>query len=122
MTKPFLLYIDGVEVGGGSRKNKLGPTMASLPSAVSKFVASISGIAMSLAYSVLAVFQAIFSLFQELLSGVIKLGESVVELVLDVFQGTLGFVAANFIMIVLLGGGYYLYTRRSKGDRGRSRK
>jgi hypothetical protein len=105
---------------------------ASLAATLSEFAASLSSIALSLFNAVLAVFYSIFNLAQNLVGNAVVLGNSLVKLTLGVFQGVFGFIAgmnpvhtalaredlrildllANFIVILVLGGGYYLYTKK----------
>jgi len=87
----------------------------SVSAALSNFLSALAGIGMSLVHSVFAVFQAIFALCTELLQGILSLGQSIVTLALDLFQGVFGFIAANLFAIIIIGGGYYVYTRRQRG-------
>jgi len=92
-----------------------------LTQAFSNFLQSLTGIGISLFNSGLAVFQAILALFQGLLQNIIQLAHAFITLGLDVFQGVLGFVTANFVILGVLGGGYYWYTNRQQGGRRSSR-
>ncbi|KAF8078366.1 hypothetical protein FPV67DRAFT_1663119 [Lyophyllum atratum] len=90
----------------------------SITSSVSNFVSAVAGIVMSLLQSVFAVFQAIFALGADIIHSVLSLGQHLVAMVLDLFQGVFGFVAANIVAIGVLGVGYYIYTQ-TQARRGR---
>ncbi|TFK41370.1 hypothetical protein BDQ12DRAFT_733661 [Crucibulum laeve] len=92
--------------------------MPSVTSSISNFVASIFGIFASLFSSVLAVFQGIFALGWDVIHTALTATQHVIAMVADLFQGVLGFVAANFVAIAVLGGAYYLYTLRTQRSRG----
>ncbi|KAF7437066.1 hypothetical protein PC9H_003900 [Pleurotus ostreatus] len=91
-----------------------------LTSAFSEFLHSLTAIAGSLANSIIAVFTAILALCQGAILGLFSLGNSLVKLVLDVFQGLAGFVAGNFIIIAVLIGAYFVYQSR-QGNRAQTR-
>lgn len=109
-----------------------------LTSAFSEFLHSLTAIAGSLANSIIAVFTAILALCQGAILGLFSLGNSLVKLVLDVFQGLAGFVAGefnqcflcvfvmlsfgsgNFIIIAVLIGAYVVYHSR-QGNRAQKR-
>lgn len=113
-------------------------TMApTLTNAFSEFLHSLTNIAGSLANSIIAVFTAILVLCQNTILGLFSLGNSLVKLVLDVFQGFAGFVAGeyddnicyvfvlnpytgNFILLAVLIGAYFLYQSR-QGNRSQTR-
>jgi len=95
---------------------------SSLAAAVSNFLQALTAIAASLVNSVLAVIQAIFALGAELLNGVLQLVQAFVAFGTDLFGSVLGFVAAHFVALLVLGGGYYLYTTRAQGGRSGSTK
>jgi len=92
---------------------------ATIPSALSDFLSSITAVFFSLVNSVLAVFQAFFLLGKDILSSAIQLAQSLVTLVLGLLQGVYGFAAANLLVLVVLGGGYYFYTTRQTKGRGK---
>jgi len=98
--------------------------MATITAALSNFVQALASIVGSLLSSVLAVFQAILALGQELLSGVLQLVQAFVSFGTDLFGSVLGFVAAHFVALLVIGGGYYLYTQQGGrvGSRGGSKK
>ncbi|OJA21263.1 hypothetical protein AZE42_02537 [Rhizopogon vesiculosus] len=89
--------------------------MSTIITALTKFGQSLAAIGLSLLYSVLAVFQAVFALAQSTIENILKLGQSISTLVLELFQGVFGFVIANFAAIIVIGGGYYLYMLRQQG-------
>jgi len=89
--------------------------MSTIITALTKFGQSLAAIGISLLYSVLAVFQAVFALAQSTIENILKLGQSISTLVLELFQGVFGFVIANFAVIIVIGGGYYLYMLRQQG-------
>ncbi|KAH7911236.1 hypothetical protein BJ138DRAFT_1006999 [Hygrophoropsis aurantiaca] len=93
--------------------------MAPMTTALTNFLQSLMAIGTSLLFSILAVFQSFFDLGRESLSSILKLGNSIVTLALELFQGVFGFIAANFLALGVLGGAYYLYTLREqkKGQR-----
>ncbi|KAJ6509313.1 hypothetical protein C8R47DRAFT_1208500 [Mycena vitilis] len=84
-----------------------------IASTISDFLNAISALFFNLINSVLAVFQAIFLLGKDIIASVIQLAQSFVFLVLGLLQGAYGFIAANLLAIVVLGGGYYFYTTRN---------
>jgi len=90
-----------------------------ITSAFSDFASSLSNIAFSLVNSILAFFQALFVLGKDFVGAVLQLGQSIVAFALHFFQGVFGVVSANILAIVLLGGGYYLYTTRQNKARGK---
>jgi hypothetical protein len=99
------------------------------------FFQSLTGIGISLLNSAFVVFQAIVALFQSLFQNSIQLVQAFIKLGLDVFQGVLGFITgesqppswascililvslANFLVLAVLGGGYYFYSTRHSGTR-----
>jgi len=85
-------------------------------------VHSLSGIGVSILNAILGVFYAIFALGQTLFASVVQFGQSVLKLGMDVFQGVFGFVAANFFVLLIVGGGYYWYTQNQKGQGGKRGK
>jgi len=90
----------------------------SLTNAFVNFFQALTSIGMSLSIAVLAVFQAILALFQQLFQNVMALFQAFVRLGLEVFQGVFGFVTANFLVLAVIGGGYYWYTTgRGRGAR-----
>ncbi|KAE9410792.1 hypothetical protein BT96DRAFT_912245 [Gymnopus androsaceus JB14] len=97
-----------------------------LSSAVSEFVNALSSIIAGLFNSLMAVFQAIIAFFMSIFTSTIQLFQSFLKLGIDVCQGVVGFVAANFLAIAVLGGAYYFYTnsqsQRSGGTRKLARK
>ncbi|KAF8168316.1 hypothetical protein B0H34DRAFT_685078 [Crassisporium funariophilum] len=92
--------------------------MPSVVNAISNFAASIVGIFVSLFNSVFAVFHAIFALGADIVNSVLTVVKHMVSMVLELFQGVLGFIAANFIAIAVIGGAYYLYTVYQSKNRG----
>ena len=105
--------------------------MAAIHSAFANFLQALSGIVNGIVNSILAVFQAFLALGQELLSGVFQIGQAVLKLAADLTQDVVGFVlgacdlphswrvfnvtrhcVANFFLLLVLGGGYYLYSTR----------
>jgi phage-related protein len=100
----------------------------SITSSISNFLGGIAGVVVSLFNSLFAVFTAILALGTDIIQSVLSVAQHVVTMVLDLFQGVFGFVAgmsderrdrvvaplitylANIVAIVVLGGGYYLYT------------
>jgi len=94
-----------------------------ISSAVSEFINAITSIVGGLFNSLMAVFQAILAFFMNILSGAIQLVQSFLKLGIDMCQGVVGFVAANFVAIAVLGGAYYFYTNSQRGQRtGRTMK
>ncbi|KAA1468578.1 hypothetical protein DENSPDRAFT_833925 [Dentipellis sp. KUC8613] len=89
-----------------------------LQASVGRFAGSLAEIGTSLVHSLIAVFFAVISLFQTIISSILHLTQSVVQLGLDVFQGVAGFAMANFFMIAVLGGAYYVYTTKYRSKRG----
>jgi len=89
--------------------------MSSIIAALINFGQSMAGIGVSSLHSVLAVFQAVFALAQNTIENILKLGQSITTLVLQLFQGVFGIVVANFAAILVVGGVYYLYMLRQQG-------
>ncbi|KAI0936064.1 hypothetical protein AcV5_004300 [Taiwanofungus camphoratus] len=89
--------------------------MSSLSSAVANLLSALTSIAANLANSVLAVLQAILALAQHFVGGLLQLAKAFVDFGTSLFQGVLGFVAANFVAILLVGGAYYWYTNYYRG-------
>ncbi|KDR84779.1 hypothetical protein GALMADRAFT_82780 [Galerina marginata CBS 339.88] len=96
--------------------------MPSVVQAVTNFFSAIVGIFISLINSVLAVFQAIFALGVDVVNSVFSVVKHLIAMVTDVFSGVIGFIAANFVAIAVLGGGYYAYTVYQSRNRGGVRK
>ncbi|KAH9487134.1 hypothetical protein JR316_0001203 [Psilocybe cubensis] len=92
--------------------------MPSIVHAITEFINSIVGIVFSLVQSVFAVFHAIFALGGDVITSVFKVAQHLIAMVTDVFQGALGFIAANFFAIAALGGAYYIYTVYQARNRG----
>jgi len=92
--------------------------MPSLQAAFFDFMQALNAIGNALLSSVMAVFQAIFGLGQQLLGAVFSLFRAVAQLFIDVSQNAIGFVFANFFVLLIIGGGYYWYTNRSASGRG----
>ncbi|KAF8971548.1 hypothetical protein BDZ97DRAFT_1787055 [Flammula alnicola] len=92
--------------------------MASVMQPLSKFVNSLMGIFVSLMNSVFAVFQAIFALGANIVNSVLAIMKHLVTMVMELFSGIFGFIAANFVAIAVLGGAYYIYTVYQSRNRG----
>ncbi|PPQ90458.1 hypothetical protein CVT25_014976 [Psilocybe cyanescens] len=92
--------------------------MPSIVHAATEFINAIVGIFVSLTQSVFAVFHAIFALGADVITSVLKVAQHLIAMVTDVFQGALGFIAANFVAIAALGGAYYIYTVYQARNRG----
>ncbi|KAJ4476728.1 hypothetical protein J3R30DRAFT_3221284, partial [Lentinula aciculospora] len=92
----------------------MAPTISS---AFSEFMSALTSIGASLFNSLMAVFQAILAFFINVLSSTIQLFQSVLKLGIDMCQGLVGFVAANFLALATIGGGYYWYTTRQRQNR-----
>jgi len=89
---------------------------ATIASSFSDFLSALTAVFFNLINSILAVFQAIVVLGKDILGSCVQLGQSLVTLVLGLLQGVYGFVAANLLVLGVLGGGYYFYTtRQTKG-------
>lgn len=107
--------------------------MSTIITALTNFGQSLAAIGLSSLHSVLAVFQAVFGLVQNTIENILKLGQSISTLVLQLLQGVVGFVIggssfqvpcachdscfcpANFVAILAIGGAYYLYMLREQG-------
>ncbi|KAF8213291.1 hypothetical protein K438DRAFT_1504391, partial [Mycena galopus ATCC 62051] len=83
-----------------------------IASALSDFLNAIIAVFFSLLNSVLAFFQAIAVLGKDIIASGVNLVQSFVALALGLLQGAYGFIAANLLAVVVLGGGYYWYTQR----------
>ena len=66
--------------------------MSTIIAAFTNFGISLAAIGLSLLHSVLAVSQAIFALVQNTIENILKLGHSITTLVLELFQGFVGFI------------------------------
>ncbi|KAK7694376.1 hypothetical protein QCA50_001562 [Cerrena zonata] len=86
--------------------------MSAVYSAFANFIQALGGIVGGIMNSVLAIFQAFLALVKALLSGVFQVGQAILKLGADLTQDVVGFVFANFFLILVLGGGYYLYSTR----------
>jgi len=71
--------------------------MPSVMHAVTNFVNAIVGIFVQLFNSIFAVFHAIFALGLDVVNSVVTVVQHLVAMVLDLFQGVLGFVAGEFL-------------------------
>jgi len=69
--------------------------MSTIIAALTNFGQSLVAIGLSLVHSVLAVFQAVLALVQSTIENILKLGQSITTLVLELFQGVLGFVVGR---------------------------
>jgi len=69
--------------------------MATITAALTNFGQSVAVIGLSSLLSVLAVFQAIFALVQKTIENILKLGQSITILVLELSQGVFGFVVGR---------------------------
>lgn len=69
--------------------------MSTIIAALTNFGQSLVVIGLSLVHSVLAVFQAVFALLQSTIENILKLGQSITTLVLELFQGVFGFVVGR---------------------------
>ncbi|KAI8995341.1 hypothetical protein BD414DRAFT_479257 [Trametes punicea] len=96
--------------------------MSSVSSAIGNLVQSLAAIGASLLNSVFAVIQAIFALVQDLVASVLQLAQAFISFAAGLFQGVVGFVAANFFAVILVGGLYYWYTHRQGGTASQSHK
>ncbi|KAF7339653.1 hypothetical protein MSAN_02180200 [Mycena sanguinolenta] len=92
---------------------------ATIASALSDFLNAVSAVFFSLVNSVLAFFQAIAVLGKDIFASAINLVQSFVALALGLLQGVYGFIAANFLAVIVLGGGYYWYTQRNAPKQGK---
>ncbi|KAJ3498677.1 hypothetical protein NLJ89_g10186 [Agrocybe chaxingu] len=81
--------------------------MPSVTHAVSDFVTAVTGIFVSLFNSIFAVFHAIFALGVDVVSSVLTLIKQIIAAIMELFQGVLGFILANFVAIAVVGGAYY---------------
>ncbi|KAH8835368.1 hypothetical protein DL96DRAFT_1573920, partial [Flagelloscypha sp. PMI_526] len=96
--------------------------MPSVTSAISDFTNAVVNIFAQLGQSLIAVFQAIIALFWNAITSILHLGQSVIQLFFELFQGVAGFIVGtigNFLILGVLGGGYYFYTTRQNGRKNR---
>ncbi len=68
---------------------------STISSAFSECLSAFTGIAMSLFYSLLGVLQAMFALGKNTIGAVLQLGQSIVKLGVDLFQGLFGFATGE---------------------------
>ncbi|PCH33424.1 hypothetical protein WOLCODRAFT_62851 [Wolfiporia cocos MD-104 SS10] len=92
--------------------------MATVSAAVSNLIEAFAAIGASLYNSILAVLLAFVALGEEVVSGVIHLVQAIVAFGTDLFGSVLGFVAAHFVALLVIAGGYYWYTHSQSGRRG----
>ncbi|KAG7099470.1 hypothetical protein E1B28_001319 [Marasmius oreades] len=85
-----------------------------ITSALSEFITALTNVAAGLVNSLLAVFGAILALGTNTAKAVLQFAQSVLKLGTDLCQGVVGFVAANFFVLVVLGGVYYWYTNQNQ--------
>jgi hypothetical protein len=69
--------------------------MSSIVAALTNFGQSLAGIGVSSLYSVLAVFQAVFALAQNTVENILKLGQSITTLVMQLFEGVFGLIVGK---------------------------
>ncbi|KAF7339836.1 hypothetical protein MVEN_01900200 [Mycena venus] len=91
----------------------------SISGALADFVNAITGVLLSLFNSVLAFFQAIAVLGKDIIASGINLVQSFIALALGLLQGVYGFIAANLLAVVVLGGGYYCIPSEQTNKPGR---
>ncbi|KAJ3751567.1 hypothetical protein EV360DRAFT_56688 [Lentinula raphanica] len=97
----------------------MAPTISS---AFSEFVNALTSICAGLFNSLMAVFQAIIAFFMNVLGSAVQLFQSILKLGIDMCQGLVGFVTANFLALAMIGGVYYWYTNSQRQKRGGQRK
>ncbi|KAJ3736936.1 hypothetical protein DFJ43DRAFT_1048491 [Lentinula guzmanii] len=93
----------------------MAPTISS---AFSEFINALTSILAGLFNSLMAVFQAIIAFFVNVFSSTIQLFQSILKLGIDMCQGLVGFVAANFLALATIGGIYYWYTTSQRQKSG----
>ncbi|KAF9557856.1 hypothetical protein CPC08DRAFT_639781 [Agrocybe pediades] len=84
--------------------------MPSIIHAATELVTSIVGIFVAIFNSIFAIFHGAFALVGDVFGSVFTVASHLIAMVTNMFQGVLGFVAANFFAIAVLGGAYYMYT------------
>ncbi|KAL0072183.1 hypothetical protein AAF712_001107 [Marasmius tenuissimus] len=89
----------------------------SISAAISDFINALTSMAAGLVNSVFAVFSAILALGTDIIQTAAQFVTSIVKLGIDLCQGVVGFVAANFFVLAILGGVYYVYNNRTPGGR-----
>ncbi|KAJ7071238.1 hypothetical protein C8F01DRAFT_423675 [Mycena amicta] len=94
--------------------------MTQIASAVSDFLSALTGLFFGLLNSVLAFFQAVVVLGKDILGTIVHLAQSLVALVFGLLQGVYGFIAANLLALVVVGGAYYFYTTSNRGRKRRA--
>ncbi|KAI0034924.1 hypothetical protein K488DRAFT_44429 [Vararia minispora EC-137] len=87
----------------------------SVQGAIGGFVGSVSHIGSDIVQAVFTLFGAFLAFGQALMTAALQAGQAVLKLGTDLFQSVAGFVFANFFVLMIIGGGYYLYTTRSQG-------
>ncbi|KAJ3882310.1 hypothetical protein F5051DRAFT_468451 [Lentinula edodes] len=93
----------------------MAPTISS---AFSEFASALARIGGGLFNSLMAVFQAILAFFMDVFGSTIQLLQSILKLGIDMCQGLVGFVAANFLALATIGGAYYWYTTSQRQKSG----
>ena len=116
--------------------------MSALVRAFSNFAQAISNIAFAVLNAGLAVFNAVVLLGKEIVSAVFDILQAVVQLFTELLQDTIGFIfgerfhllwqtganvngvscLANFFLLLVLGGAYYLYTNYSSSSRSKGKR
>ncbi|EEB90004.1 hypothetical protein MPER_11849 [Moniliophthora perniciosa FA553] len=83
-----------------------------ITSALQDFINAVTSLAAGVINSVLAVFTALWGFGVDIFTTLVQLAQSVLKFGIDLCQGVIGFVVANFFAIAVIGGAYYLYTNR----------
>ncbi|KAH9996582.1 hypothetical protein BJV77DRAFT_1181303 [Russula vinacea] len=87
---------------------------------LNNFIASIVTAGTSLGQAVVALFHLVLAFGHFWIDKFVQLVQTCIHLGFDLFRGVAGFVVANFFVILFLGGGYYLWSARTR--RGRERR
>jgi len=79
---------------------------------------AILGLFQNLLGAVLGIFNGILSAGVSLVAGIFNAFGSLVQSILGLVGGTIGVLWANIFLVILVGGGYYLYTNSQRNNRG----
>ncbi|PPR08131.1 hypothetical protein CVT24_012375 [Panaeolus cyanescens] len=94
--------------------------MASLTNAIVDLFQAILGVFTGLFQTVFSIVHALFATISHFVSGTLVAAQHAIAAGIQLCQGVVGFVAANFVALVVLGGLYYAYRNSTSPRRSRS--
>jgi len=81
-------------------------------------VASLVTAGTSLAQAAVALFHLVLAFGHFWFNKFVQFAQTVIQLGFELFRGVAGFVIANFFDLLVLGGGYYWWSTRTKSHKG----